>query len=401
MLEVTQALEVILSHVTPIAIESCLVSTRELGRVIARDVFADRDSPPFDKSLRDGYAVRSADCSVLEELEVIEEIPAGAVPSLVVGRGQCSRIFTGAPIPEGADAVVMQEDVIKGESLRRIRIRQSNVAAGQWIFRRGQEMKCGSVVVPAGTRLTPAVFGILANVGALEISLHCRPKVAIIATGNELVDVRETPGPGQIRNSNSLMLAAQVATAGADALCLGIVRDDRSLLTHAINDAISRADVLLLAGGVSVGEYDLVPSVLEELGVRCHFRLVRMKPGKPLYFGTYGQKLIFGLPGNPASSFVAFELFVRPALGRMSCVHDELPRRATLPLCDNFRSRNDRPTYHPAKMIQLNGKLCLRPLPWEGAPDLLAFQTANALLELPPGDFNYTVGESVTGILLE
>lgn len=399
MLEVSQALEIVLSHAAALPAEACALAPSDLGRTLAVDVRADRDSPPFDKSLRDGYAVRSSDCTAANiELRIVEEIAAGSIPSKSLNAGECSRIFTGAPIPSGADAVVMQEDA-KAEP-GRVRITLATVPLGQWIFRRGAEMKSGDVVVPAGTPLTPAVFGILANVGCTQVELHPRPRVGILATGDELIEANATPGPGQIRNSNGPMLAAQALRAGATPRNLGIARDDRDTLKRAIREGLESSDVLLLAGGVSVGDYDLVPAMLQECGVAAHFRQVRMKPGKPLLFGTADRTLVFGLPGNPVSSFVAFELFVKPALRRMTGHRDNAPGNVVLPLAAALSVKNDRPTYHPAKVERTGLSLAVRPLPWGGAPDLLSLQPADALLELPAGEVRHQPGVTVSVMLL-
>jgi molybdopterin molybdotransferase len=222
------------------------------------------------------------------------------------------------------------------------------------------------------------------------------PRVAVLATGSELVEADATPGPGQIRNSNGPMLVAQTARSGAVPRYLGIGRDDANLLAAMVRDGLETADVLILAGGVSVGAFDLVPGVLRDLGVEAHFHKVRMKPGKPLLFGTRGGKLVFGLPGNPVSSFVCFELFVRPALRALAGHRDPGPTSATLPLCEPLSAKNDRPTFHPAK---LEGT-AVRPLPWFGSADLRALLTADSLLVLPPGEVQSGAGQPVSVVLV-
>ena len=401
MLEVSAALEVVLAHTRALSARATMLSYTELGQITAADVRADRDSPPFDKSLRDGYALRAADAGC--ELKVIEEIPAGAMPTKTVEAGECSRIFTGAPLPEGADAVVMQEDTSKVDSTR-IRVTQAKVAAGQWIFRRGQEMPAGDIVVPRGTVLSPAVIGLLANVGCTRPELVPVPRVAVLATGDELVPPDQAPGPGQIRNSNGPMLVAQIHKAGAIASNLGIARDTLDKLRAAVDGALADAHVLILAGGVSVGDYDLVPKVLEEFGVITHVRQVRMKPGKPMLFGTHDgtgtRKLIFGLPGNPVSAYVSFELFVRPALRKLMGHADVEPPRSSLPLMEPLMQKNDRPTFHPARVEPTASGLAIRALPWGGAPDLRGLLDANALLELPAGEVRYQLGDVMTVIAI-
>ncbi|MFO0805301.1 MAG: gephyrin-like molybdotransferase Glp [Gemmataceae bacterium] len=392
MLEVADALAIVLEHARPREPRLEPLSPGLLNRFLAVDLVANHDSPPFDKSLRDGYALRSANYG--SELIVIEEIAAGAVPTKAVGRGECSRIFTGAPVPAGADAVVMQEDVeLVGEL---IRITGGGVKPGQWVFPRGAEMKAGESVFTAGTKLNAAAIGVLANLGAAEVPVFPWPQVSVLATGDELVPVDAEPGPGQIRNSNGSMLAAQVCNAGGEVQDCGIVRDTESDMLDIIGSVLAQSDVLLLAGGVSAGKFDLVPGVLERLGVKAHFHKVRMKPGKPLLFGTFHDTLVFGLPGNPVSAFVCFELFVRPALRKMAGEPAAGIQTATMPLAEAIAEVNDRPTYRPAKVE--GGTL--RPLPWAGAPDLRAMATADALLVLPAGESRLDRGMPANAILI-
>ena len=396
MLEVTDALAIVLEHARPLRPKVEALSPALLNRSIAVDARADRDSPPFAKSLRDGYAVRSANYGT--DLLLIEEIAAGRIPTKAVGRGECSRIFTGAPMPDGADAVVMQEDTeIVGE---RVRITDAAVKAGQWVFPRGAEMRAGDMVIPAGTRLNAAAIGVLAGIGGSEVPVFPWPRVSIIATGDELVPVDAEPGPGQIRNSNGSMLAAQACVVGAVVHDRGIARDTERELKHAIGDALSQFDVVLLAGGVSAGKFDLVPGVLEQLGVTPLFHKVRMKPGKPLLFGTKDGTLVFGLPGNPVSAFVCFELFVRPALRNLAGDAEPSQRSMALPLAEAIAEANDRPTYRPAKLEPAEVGWSVRPLPWAGAPDLRSITRADSLIVLPAGESRLDAGMPVKVVLL-
>jgi molybdopterin molybdotransferase len=401
MLEVAEALAEVLARVRPLEPGTETLSPAVLGRVLAADALADADSPPFAKSLRDGYAVRAADCATPQAaLAVVAEIAAGAVPTKPINPGECARIFTGAPMPEGADAVVMQEDTqpLDGD---RVRITDANVKPARWVFARGAEMRAGEVVLPAGTVINPAALGVLASLGMVQASLFDEPRVSVVATGNELVEAGRRLQPGQIRNTNGPMLAAQVARAGGRVENLGIAPDTPDDLRALIEDEIDFADILLLAGGVSVGKFDLVPGILEELGVTIHFRQVRMKPGKPLLFGTKGRTLVFGLPGNPVSAFVCFELFVRPALAAIAGHADPGPRTTMLPIAEPLAVSNDRPTYHPAKLELGESGFAVRPLPWQGAPDLRGLQPADALLVLPPGETRLDRGQSVRVVMLK
>jgi len=400
MLEVAEALAEILRHAKPLAPAETPLFGGVLGRVLAENATADVDSPPFAKSLRDGYAVRSADCTKPHtELRIVAEIAAGAVPTRPVGRGECARIFTGAPMPEGADAVVMQEDTEPlGDC---VRIGEANVKPRQWVFAQGAEMRAGEVVLPAGTVLNPAALGVLASIGRTKAELFPVPNVSVLATGNELALFPDEPlKPGQIRNSNGPMLAAQVDQAGAHPGEVGACSDEGDALRSDLKSCLDGANVLLVAGGVSVGNFDLVPALLEEVGVTVHFRQVRMKPGKPLLFGTKGDTLVFGLPGNPVSAFVCFELFVRPALRILAGNPDSGPRTATLPLAEAIAMTTDRPTYHPAK-LELDGTgYMVRPLPWMGAPDLRGLQPADALLAVPPGETRLAAGQPISVVML-
>ncbi|MBX9579335.1 MAG: molybdopterin molybdotransferase MoeA [Gemmataceae bacterium] len=393
MLEVADALAEVLARCRPITDRTGL-GFGTTGYVLAADVLADLDSPAWDKSLRDGYAVRSADAG---DRRVVEQIAAGSVPAKVVGDGECARIFTGAPIPDGADAVVMQEDAgVLADG--RVRI-NGPIRPGQWVFPRGAEMRAGEVVAPAGTVITPAGVGLLAAVGCIDVPVFYRPWVSVLATGSELVDCGLTPGPGQIRNTNEPMLEAQVASAGGVPTTVIPAGDDLPGLRRAVESALS-TQVVILSGGVSVGDYDLVPQVLAELGVEIHFRQVRMKPGKPLLFGTKGDTLVFGLPGNPVGAFVCFELFVRPALRKLAGHADPGPRTVRLPLAVAVAEVNDRPTYRPAKLEVADVGWEVRPLPWGGAPDLRSLLTADALVVLPAADARYDRGTPVPVVLL-
>ncbi len=382
MTEVADAVRIVLGHARRLAPVPTPLAA--LGRVLAEDLHADFDSPPFDKAMMDGFAVRSADGP--GERRIVEEVPAGAVPTRPVGAGEATTIYTGAPVPAGADAV------IPVEVCRRLGDRVTVPAAkpGVNVLPRATELKAGTVAVPAGTVMTPAGLGLCAAVGRVEALCVPPPRVAVLATGDELVDAPARPGPGQIRNSNGPMLVAQAARAGAVPYPLGIARDDRGHLAALVADGLSSADVLLLAGGVSAGKLDLVPEVLAAAGVVAHFHKVRMKPGKPVFFGTRGDTLVFGLPGNPGGAFVAFELFVKPAL-RALAGHATVDTRIRLPLATDLVTTNDRPTFRPARLTPAG----VEPLPWFGSADLHALLTADALIAVPPGEVRLTAGTPV------
>jgi molybdopterin molybdotransferase len=386
LLEVSAALEIVLQHAQRLSHVSAALTPSLLGRVLAEDVASDIDSPPFDKSMMDGYALRASDSG--GAFTVIEEIAAGKMPTRSVGPGQASRVMTGAPVPEGTDAVVPHEETEAEGDLVRVR---TSARSGQHILTRGREMKLGEIVVPAGTILTPAAMGLLAAVGRTSVMAYPAAKVAIISTGDELVEPSERPGPGQIRNSNGPMLLALAARSGTEARYLGIARDDPTALAAMVRDALSSANIVLLSGGVSAGKFDFVPDVLHDCGVQAHFHKIRMKPGKPLLFGSREKTLVFGLPGNPVASFVGFELLVRPALRKMSGHMIAEPSFIPLPLVGELKTRNDRPTYLPAKVEGMR----VRATPWFGSADLRAMLTTDALVRVDAGDVTLPEGTLV------
>jgi molybdopterin molybdotransferase len=400
MLPVSEALALVLQHARALPPQSFALGPECSNRVLAESVVGDLDSPPYDKALMDGYAVRAADCAALPAtLKVIEEVGAGRVPSKAVGPREATRIMTGAPIPAGADCVVRVEQTDRrgGE----VMINAPPPKPGQHILARGRELRAGDVVLPAATVLHPQELGILAGAGRVSALLYPNPRVAILSTGDEVVEPRALPGPGQIRNSNGPMLLAQAMRAGAAPRYLGIARDDPQSLRLCITAGLTDTDVLMLSGGVSAGTFDLVPGVLQELGVAQHFHKVAMKPGKPLFFGTRDGQLVFGLPGNPVSSFVCFELFIRPAVRALRGESQPQPRQAALPFAEEFRADNDRPTYHPARLEVGEWGVRVRPLAWFGSADLRGIAGANALIVLPPGAQSFRAGDLVPVVLLD
>jgi molybdopterin molybdotransferase len=318
LLPVERALKTILSAMRPLGSEP--VSIREvLGRVLTRDVVARRDVPPWDNSSVDGYAVRAADvASATRErpalLTVTDEIPAGRMPTKAVAAGGAARIMTGAPMPPGADAVVMVEDTsLDGERVSIV----ASVEPGESVRRRGQDVRAGAVVIAAGRRMRPADVGMAASLGYARLEVGRRPCVGILATGDELIDVGEPEQSDRLYDVNSYAVAAQVTEAGGIPVAMGIARDTPESLRAALAKLDGR-DALIVCGGVSVGKFDFVKDVLTELGMTMEFWRVAMKPGSPMAFGSINGRPVFGLPGNPVSSMVTFEVFVRPAILRMA-----------------------------------------------------------------------------------
>lgn len=317
MIEYEAARSLVLSSVKTLPTETVPLADA-LGRTLAREVRARENIPPFTKATMDGYAVRAEDTRAAGrdnavELEVMEDLPAGRVSRKSVGPGQAVRIMTGAPLPKGADAVVMVEDTEK--TAGRVKIRRA-VRPADNIGQAGEDLKKGELVLERGAVIGPAETGLLAAAGLARVPVIRRPKLAVIATGDEIVEPGERKAPGQIRNSNGPALLAMALRAGADAKYLGIARDRSSSLRAKLARA-KGADILVLSGGVSVGDYDLVRDELRTAGVKPVFWQVRIKPGKPVFFGRRGSQLVFGLPGNPTSAMVTFLLFVQPAIERL------------------------------------------------------------------------------------
>jgi molybdopterin molybdotransferase len=392
MLSVAEAQAIVQQHAHPLSPEPAPLTPALLGLVLAEDITGDIDMPPYDKALMDGFAVRSMDLAEGRGiLSVIDEITAGQTPRIPVGPGQAIQIMTGAPLPAGADAVVMIERTQALED-NRIRVEDKPPTPGQNVLARGREIRQGEIVLPQGTVLRPQELGILATVGRTTVRVHPRPQVAVLCTGDEIVEPSATPGLGQIRNGNGPMLEAQVQRAQARPRFLGIARDRLESLRPLVADGL-RSDVLVLSGGVSAGKLDLVPAVLQELGVQPHFHKVEMKPGKPVFFGTRGPTLVFGLPGNPVSSLVCFELFVRPALQRLRGHAQPGPHVVMAALAEDFAYRTDRPTYYPARLEVSGTGWRVGPVPWFGSADLRGLARANALILFPSGDHRHRKGQ--------
>lgn len=398
MLTIATAFERLLATVTPLPSHSNSLED-SLGLTLSVDVAAMEDSPPFDKSLMDGYAVRSVDLvDGSASLTVVDQVTAGMVSATAVGPGQAIQIMTGAPIPSGADLVIKVEETVRDGD--QVRVTTRATAAGANLLRRGTSVRARTTVLQAGTKLNGARIGALAELGCAAVQVHRRPTVAVLATGDELVDVDLTPGPGQIRNSNQAMLVAQIQATGANAFPLGIARDNRDELRAKISLGL-KMDALVLSGGVSAGTLDLVPSELAAAGVHEVFHKVEMKPGKPVWFGHRGASpatrsahgcYVFGLPGNPVSSLVCCELFVRTAIRRMMGEPDAMPQSIPAHLEHDHAARADRPTYHPARLTWTSTGPHVSLVPWHGSADLCGTVAANAMAFLSGEAREYSAG---------
>ncbi len=386
MISIEQAFQLILEQAAPVApLELSLAAA--LGRTLAVDAVSDIDSPPYDKSLMDGYALRAQDVQGTElSLPVSDNIPAGSVPRGPLAIGTAARIMTGAPLPAGADTVVVVEETVTDGDPPRVRILRSSVEPDQNLLRQGSCLYRGQVILPRGTRLGGAQLGLLAETGNDPVAVNNDIRVAIVATGNELVEAGQSPGPGQIRNSNGPLLGGLVTAAGATALDLGIAQDDMTALREKIEAGL-QADILLLSGGVSAGDLDLVPQVLRGCRVREIFHQVSIKPGKPLWFGRGERTLVFGLPGNPVSSHVCFQIFVRPTIARLmgQKVADHHFAFQTALLAGGHQPRGGRTTYFPARFRREDSRQIVELLPWKGSADLYTLAIAEGLVELPAG----------------
>ncbi|MEM6597830.1 MAG: gephyrin-like molybdotransferase Glp [Cyanobacteria bacterium P01_C01_bin.69] len=318
MFSATEAERLIFTLIDPLGeVETIsLAGVGCLGRVLAASVTSQLDFPHWDNSAMDGYAVRACDVEKAPTtLEVIEEIPAGKKPEKAVKAGQAARILTGAMLPDGADTVVMQEETMR--EANRVTILQVP-RTQSFVRHRGSFYQAGATLLEPGQLIAPPEVALLAAAQQTEVSVYRRPRVAILSTGSELVRPDQPIGPGQIVDSNQYALAALVTQAGAQAVPLGIIQDERAVVKDAIASALTQADMVISTGGVSVGDYDYIDAVLEELGATLHIRSVAVKPGKPLTVASFDNKTYFGLPGNPASAMVGFWRFVGPAIAKLS-----------------------------------------------------------------------------------
>jgi molybdopterin molybdotransferase len=405
MLSVDAALKLVEQHARPLAPRRvALEDSAEL--LLAEDVTSAVNSPPYDKTLMDGYAVVSSDRAEIRK--VIEEVGAGSVPRRPVTPGTATRLMTGAPLPEGADAVIAFEQT---ESIddHQVRFVENDPKPGQHVLTLGAALRVGQRVFDRGITLRPIEIGILAEIGHAVVQVQPRPKVAILPTGNELVAPNEKPAAGQIRNSNGPMLSAAIVRAGGAPSELSVARDEQGELERLIATGLE-SDVLLLCGGVSAGKFDLVPGALKSLGVDEVFHKVALRPGKPLWFGVkkFGdrQTLVFGLPGNPVSSFVCFELFARPAIAALSGRGFRSNPHLTCRLTHDFKYKGGRASCLPAAISRPgadeaslatrdNGSPGVEILPWHGSADLVALARANGFVRLGPDPRELVTGATV------
>ena len=397
-LRASEALRVILDSITMLGVESVKLE-RSLGRVLAEDIRANRDLPPYDVSAMDGFAVYSVDVTNGSAiLEIIEDIKAGDMPAKIVQPGQCARIMTGAPVPQGADAVIRVEDT-QEISASRVQIGKA-VKSGNDIRPQGENMRNGDVVLTTGVEITPGVIGVLATVKAAQVAVFRRPRVAILSTGNELEGMDDPVDPCKIPNSNSHALMAQVQALGIEPMLLGIARDDPQELEQYLQRGLEY-DVLLVSGGTSVGVHDYVRPTIEKMGVQMKFWRVAIRPGHPLAFGVTHKTVVFGVPGNPVSSMVCFEEFVAPALRRMMG-NSHLYRRTVLArLAHPVKMHPGRTEFIRVQLTHDEAGYIASSTGTQSSGVLLSMAKADGLMVVPLDSTGLAAGEQVTVQLLD
>jgi molybdopterin molybdotransferase len=357
------------------------------GRILAEDIFSDVDMPPFNRAAVDGYACRRADLE--NDLEVVEVIPAGRVPQLRVGNNQCSKIMTGAIVPDDCDVVFMVED---SENLTSGKIRFTGKDSKSNISFKCEDVKTGDVVLRYGKFIKPQDIAVMASVGHTNLIVRRKPRVGVLSTGDELVEPTVRPGTSKIRNSNAYQLMSQVSRAGGKGNYYGIAPDQEDITLEMINKAIIENDIVLLTGGVSMGDFDFVPSVLKRADVKILFDRVNVQPGKPTTFGVHSKAIIFGLPGNPVSSFIQFETLVRPLINKMMG-HERKLSEQNLPMAVRYeRKSQDRMGWVP---VTITGNMEVMPVEFHGSAHISALPEADGIFAIKAGTKSVEKGEIV------
>ena len=386
MLKFDDAFEIVINSARQLGTELVDIDLA-LNRVLAEDIASDMDIPPFNKSAMDGYACRRVDLE--NELTIIEIIPAGYMPQKAVGRNQCSKIMTGAVVPEGADCVIMVEYTEKTSDNK---IRFTGAKTTNNICLKGEDIKKGEVVVRGGIKISAQHIAVLASLGCAEPLVAVQPRVGIIATGSELVDPNQKPAACQIRNSNAFQLAAQVTSGAAIATNYGIAADTEDAIDSMFKKATAENDVVIFSGGVSMGDYDLVPGILKKNNVKLLFEKIAVKPGRPTVFGVSNEIFYFGLPGNPVSTFTIFELFVKPFLFKMMghnfkpiVSYGQLERTIT-------SKKTERDSWLPVVFTE-NNKVAI--IEYHGSAHINALSEADGILCIPTGIAEIKEGTTV------
>ncbi len=401
MISVAEAIEIVRQQTVKLSTERVAID-QVLGRVLGEDVVADSDLPPFDRSQMDGYAVRANDVKEPPaRLRIVGESAAGRGWHNQLEEGQAVRIMTGAPVPAGADSVQQVELAHELKDGTVVELLET-VELGKSIVKRGAEVKAGEVVLNAGIVINAAMMAVLAAFGYATVEVFRRPRVAVLATGTELVAVDQTPGQDQIRDSNNYSLSAYAALGGATVERMPLTGDETSLLKSQIASAAERCDLIVTSGGVSMGVYDVTKAALKELDAEIFFERVALRPGKPTVFARLPNgTLVFGLPGNPVSVAVTFNLFARTALLAMQGAADPTLKRETAALARSVKGTTDRDSYLPAQLTTNDdAELIAFPLKWGGSSDFVAFALTTALLVVPANVKSVEAGSLVTVLRL-
>ena len=376
MLPFEKALKIVLGSVQQLGSERVDIA-HVVNRILAEDVTSDTDMPPFNKSAMDGYACRREDLA--NELTIIETIQAGASPRMAIESNQCAKIMTGAAVPQGADCVIMIE-FTENPTPNTVRFAGGQTAKN--ICLKGEDIKAGEVVLQKGSRIRPQHIAVLASVGCTQPVVSKRPRVAVLATGDELVQPASKPGPSQIRNSNSFQLMAQIESMGAVARNYGIAKDTDKAIDKIFKEAVDQSDVVIVSGGVSVGDYDLVPGIFKRNNIDLLFEKIAVKPGKPTVFGVSEKVYCFGVPGNPVSTFVQFELLVKPFLCKLMG-HNYAPPAIGIPLGESIRrKKTERQSWIPVAITDTG---TLKPVEYHGSAHINALCLADGLVSIGVG----------------
>ena len=388
MISLENAISTVLEHSKELKKTETLPLWESLGRILATDITSDVNMPPFNKSAVDGFACRRNDLQT--NLKIIEVIAAGQFPKLEVTQGTCTKIMTGAPVPTGADCVIMVEDTeMVGDNHVRFSLKETKTNIAHF----AEDVKVGDKVLSKGILIEPQHIAILSSVGISKVEVAVKPKVSILVTGDELVETHEKPGLGQIRNSNGHQLVAQVIRAGATPNYQGIIEDTKEATHKAVSSALNASNIVVLTGGVSMGDFDYVPEVLRDLGVDILFQTMAVQPGKPTVFGVKGEKLVFGLPGNPVSSLFQFDLLVRTAILCLMGAKNPIKEIKKIPLAEEFRrKRSSRLALVPA-FVNSNGEV--EQVNYHGSAHINSLATATAIIIVPIGTDLIKKGELV------
>jgi len=398
MIPIAEAIEIVLRHASYLGVESIQLKN-SVGRILAQDIVADTDLPPFDRAQMDGYAVRAGDVSnTPARLRIVGESAAGAGWHHEMNSGEAVRIMTGAPVPKGADAV--QQVELTREVNDEVEILE-RVSSGRSIVRQASEIKAGQTVLRAGEQTSATMIATLASFGYAEVKVSRRPRVAVMATGSELVDVDQKPARDQIRDSNNYTIEAYASQANAIVKRLPLAGDDTEELKRSMREAAGTCDVLITSGGVSMGVYDFTKAALKELGAEIFFERVALRPGKPTVFARLGNALVFGLPGNPVSVAVTFNLFARTALRAMQGANQTMLDEEHAVLARDLKGSIERESYLPAILrTDEKGTLLAEPLKWGGSSDFVSFAKATALINIPAGAKTAEAGALVNVVRL-